>query len=128
MKIEIGSGATALTDIAASIGLAARLGENGENPYVTHIATDSREVSVGTLFLGIKGERVDGNDFCEEVLKNGAAAVLCEKAPKAGAAIVTDDTVLSLGRLAAAARRRLSCKAIAVTGSVGKTTTKDLIS
>ena len=127
MKIELGCGPTALTEIASSIGLRARLGENGEDPCVTHIATDSRETGEGTLFLGIRGERVDGNDYCEAVLKNGAAAVLCERAPKTGAAIVTGDTVLALGRLADALRRRLSFRTIAVTGSVGKTTTKDLI-
>ena len=128
MKIEIGVGSTALTEIAALIGHKARLGEKQEAPIVTHIATDSREVSAGTLFLGIRGERVDGNDYCEQALADGAAAVLCEKAPKTGAAIVTDDTVLALGTLANAVRQGLSFKTVAVTGSVGKTTTKDLIS
>ncbi len=127
MKIALGSGSTALTEIAASVGFSARLDENGRDPLVTHIATDSREISEGTLFLGIKGARVDGNDFCDEVLRNGAAAVLCERAPESGAAIVTDDTVLALGRLADAARRP-ALRTVAITGSVGKTTTKDMIS
>lgn len=128
MKIELGVGSTTLTEIAALIGKEARLPENREVPIVTHVATDSREISAGTLFLGIRGERVDGNDYCEQALADGAAAVLCEKAPKSGAAIVTDDTVLTLGRLANAVKQNLSFKTVAVTGSVGKTTTKDLIS
>lgn len=127
MKIELGNGSTSLSEIAAYIGATARPDENGRIPYVTCIATDSREVTKGTLFLGIRGERVDGNDYCETVLRNGASAVLCEKAPDMGAAIVTNDTVLSLGRLADAMKRQCPCRTVAVTGSVGKTTTKDLI-
>ena len=127
MKIELGKGSTSLAEIAAYIGATARPDENGQMPFVTSLATDSREVSSGTLFLGIRGERVDGNDYCEAVLRSGASAVLCEKAPETGAAIVTDDTVLSLGRLASVVKRQCSCRTVAVTGSVGKTTTKELV-
>ena len=127
MKIELGNGSASLKEIASYIDLTARPDESGRFPYVNSIATDSREVTEGTLFLGIRGERVDGNDYCKAAIRNGASAVLCEKAPNTGAAIVADDTVLALGRLAKAVKQQCSCRTVAVTGSVGKTTTKDLI-
>lgn len=127
MRIEIGNGATALTELARCAGGSVRPFEDGEFPYVTHLATDSREVCEGTLFLGIRGDRVDGNDYCAAAFTNGASAVLCERAPEAGAAIVTDDTVIALGKIADAYKRKCACRTVAVTGSVGKTTTKDLI-
>lgn len=127
MKIEIGSGATALTTLALYANEALRADERTEDVFITHVATDSREVTEGTLFLGIRGERVDGNDYCATAFQNGASAVLCERPPETGAAIVTSDTVLALGRIASAVKDRCQCRTVAVTGSVGKTTTKDLL-
>lgn len=100
---------------------------------VTSVATDSRAVGPGTMFVAIRGQRVDGHDFAEEAVQAGAAAVLASRALHArdGAplpCVVVDDPVAALGRLASWVRReRLACTVIGVTGSSGKTTTKDLM-
>ena len=101
--------------------------------YVTHICTDSREADAKTAFVALRGERVDGHDYIRIALENGCRCVICEhRTPELAASdatsIVVNDTELALSRLASAYRRYLSCSFIGVTGSVGKTTAKDLIS
>jgi UDP-N-acetylmuramoyl-tripeptide--D-alanyl-D-alanine ligase len=100
---------------------------------VTDVCVDSRSVPAGALFVAIRGERVDGHDFAAEVVAAGAVAVLASR-PLDGAdgtalpCIVVDDPVAALGRLAADVRRtRLHCSVVAITGSSGKTGTKDLV-
>lgn len=91
------------------------------------VATDSRLVGPQMLFVAIPGDRVDGHDFVAQALQQGAVLALVSRAVD-GPAIVVDDTVLAMGRLAAEIRRRLDrCRVIAVTGSSGKTSTKDLL-
>ena len=91
------------------------------------VTTDSRDVRPGDLFFALKGERFDGHDFVDQVLKQGAVAAVTSQ-PGMGARIVVDDTVLALGRLAAAWRGRFpSTPLVAVTGSNGKTTVKEMI-
>ncbi len=115
------------------------------NPSVSisRICTDSREAEEGTLFCAIRGERVDGHRFLPLVFSGGCPAALCEKLPDGwedlspdsplgntpAAALVVKDTVAALSCLSAARRaRELSpMHTIAVTGSVGKTTTKEMI-
>jgi UDP-N-acetylmuramoyl-tripeptide--D-alanyl-D-alanine ligase len=100
---------------------------------VTDVCVDSRAVPSGSLFVAIRGERVDGHDFAADVIAAGAAAVLAARplVDADGAAlpcIVVDDPVEALGRLAANVRRtRLRCAVVAITGSSGKTSTKDLV-
>lgn len=96
---------------------------------VDSFATDSREVIEGSLFLAIKGERVDGNDYILPAVNAGAACVLSQKtAPEAeGNYIIVEDTVKALGEIAAHHKATLHIPTVAVTGSVGKTTTKDMI-
>jgi len=96
------------------------------------ICTDSRRVRTGDLFFAIKGERFDGHDFLNEVTARGAAAVVVERdkipAPLPECEVlVVDDTRLALGRLATAYRREFNLPVIAVGGSNGKTTVKELI-
>lgn len=94
---------------------------------ITGVATDSRSVQPGDLFVAISGERVDGHAFAQQALGAGAAAVLAGRSIGLPA-IVVDDPVLGLGRLAAAVRAGLTgCQVVGVTGSSGKTSTKDLI-
>ena len=94
---------------------------------VNGVVSDSREVTPGCMFVAISGERVDGHDFAADVLANGATAILASR-EVVGPAVIVDDTVAALGRLAAAYRESLSdLRVLALTGSSGKTTTKDLL-
>jgi UDP-N-acetylmuramoyl-tripeptide--D-alanyl-D-alanine ligase len=95
---------------------------------------DSRAVHAGDLFVGLPGENVDGGRFAPQALAGGAWGVLVapEHAEAArcampGALIAADDPLLALQRLATAWRRALGCQVIGITGSVGKTSTKDIL-
>lgn len=112
-------------------------------PTITHICTDSREADENTLLCAIRGERVDGHRFIPGAAKAGCRAFLCERLPEGwermtsespmgegmAAAILVPDTVEALSRLARARREDelTSLRITAVTGSVGKTTTKEMI-
>jgi UDP-N-acetylmuramoyl-tripeptide--D-alanyl-D-alanine ligase len=96
------------------------------------VVIDSREVGSGDFFVGLPGERADGGSFAAGALEAGAWGVLVASAwardlPGEGAVIAVEDPVTALGALAQAWRRELGADVIAVTGSVGKTSTKDLI-
>ncbi|MBQ4526887.1 MAG: UDP-N-acetylmuramoyl-tripeptide--D-alanyl-D-alanine ligase [Clostridia bacterium] len=94
------------------------------------ISTDSRTVNLSTLFIPLKGERFDGHSFLIDVCQNGVAGYLCEKGNNVntdGFAIEVDDTSKALLDLACAYRKRFSVKLVALTGSVGKTTTKEFL-
>ena len=97
---------------------------------VCSLSIDSREIAPEGLFVAIKGDRFDGHDFVPQALANGAVAALVsqEKADGLGdRLIVVPDALDALGDLARAGRARSSAKIAAVTGSVGKTTTKEAI-
>ena len=97
-------------------------------PSVGYICTDSREADRETLFCAIPGERVDGHAYISAAMKLGCRAVLCEKHPdEVIPAVVVEDTVAALGRLAETYKKSFAHQlfAAAVTGSVGKTTTKE---
>lgn len=101
---------------------------------VSFVCTDSREADANTLFCAIRGERVDGHNYMASAAKLGCVAFLCEKVPQdmmsPYIAVVVEDTVVALSKLAEAYRdtylKRLT--PVAVTGSVGKTTTKECVS
>lgn len=96
---------------------------------ITSIVTDSRKASVGSLFAAIKGERVDGHSFIPTTAEQGAACVLCEEAPSVDVPyILTDSTPVALKGIAEYYRSLFTIPFIGVTGSVGKTSTKELIS
>ncbi|MFD1661156.1 UDP-N-acetylmuramoyl-tripeptide--D-alanyl-D-alanine ligase [Streptomyces caeni] len=90
------------------------------------VVRDSREVEPGSLFVAFAGERVDGHDFAQAVVEAGAAAVLASR-PVGVPAIVVDDVQAALGALARHVVGRLGATLVALTGSAGKTSTKDLI-
>jgi UDP-N-acetylmuramoyl-tripeptide--D-alanyl-D-alanine ligase len=92
---------------------------------VSGISIDTRSLAPGDLFVALQGER-DGHDFVEAAFAKGAAAALVSR-DMPGNVLVVEDTLAALGRLGAAARARGSAKIIAVTGSVGKTTTKEML-
>ena len=93
------------------------------------VVVDSRRAVPGCLFVAVPGERVDGLDFAMQARAAGAVAVLATK-PIDSPCVVVDDTVLALGRLAHGYLDRLATDApivVGITGSSGKTTTKDLV-
>lgn len=98
---------------------------SGPDVTVDGARIDSRLVRGGELFVALRGAR-DGHDFVEAALDAGAAAALVAAEIGRGTAIVVEDTAAALTRLATAARDRLPPRVIGITGSVGKTSTKDL--
>ncbi|QES50549.1 UDP-N-acetylmuramoyl-tripeptide--D-alanyl-D-alanine ligase [Streptomyces venezuelae] len=90
------------------------------------VVYDSREVESGSLFAAFLGERVDGHDFADRAIAAGATAVLATR-PVGVPAIVVPDVVAALGALAGAVVARIGTDVVALTGSAGKTSTKDLI-
>ncbi|HUQ00261.1 MAG TPA: UDP-N-acetylmuramoyl-tripeptide--D-alanyl-D-alanine ligase [Aeromicrobium sp.] len=89
-------------------------------------SVDSRAVATGGLFAAMAGEHVDGHDFVSDAMANGAAAILASR-PVSAPCIVVEDVAVALGRLARAVLKRLPTLVIAVTGSQGKTSVKDLL-
>jgi len=93
-------------------------------------AIDSREIQEGDLFFAIKGERADGHDYVAQAIAAGAAGAVIERpveAPDSAALFHVSDSLKALQRLAAWWRQRHNVRVVAVTGSVGKTTCKELI-
>lgn len=98
----------------------------GPDVEVDGATVDSRAARGGELFVPVVAAR-DGHEFVADALAAGAAAYLTARAPAGGTAVVVDDTALALGRLGHAARGRLPDRVVGVTGSVGKTSVKDLL-
>ena len=87
---------------------------------------DSRNVQPGQLFVALQGAR-DGHDFIPMAMEKGAAAVLCTRCEGDIPAIIVEDTRIALGQIARGERQRIGMKVVGVTGSVGKSTTKEMI-
>lgn len=99
------------------------------NAELTGICTDSRELRTGSLFIAIQGDRFDGHDFIKEAEARGAVAAVVRHAVE-GINIpqfVVPDPINALAKIAAAHRHDMHCPVIALTGSNGKTTTKEMI-
>jgi UDP-N-acetylmuramoyl-tripeptide--D-alanyl-D-alanine ligase len=118
-----------LTDWLGLDSAAVRQTEKGETT-LTGVSTDTRTLAAGNLYIPLIGERFDGHDFIREAVEAGAGAVMCQQDREVPAVdcpvIVVRDTLEALQCLARAYRRHLGIPVIAVTGSNGKTTTKDL--
>ena len=102
----------------------------GPDRAIAGVSTDTRTVAPEQLFVALRGERFDGHDFLEQAVTAGAGALLVTdgaRIPAGASALVVADTRLALGRLAAAWRAGFEIPVIAVTGSNGKTTTKEMI-
>lgn len=106
---------------------------NSDKIMVNAICTDSREAYRGTMFIALKGEKTDGHNYIGNVLSLGCQCVLCEKFPEENyggdcAVITVKDSLKAIGDIAALYCKDAKCRRIAITGSVGKTTTKEYIS
>lgn len=101
-------------------------------PAINGVSIDSRTVEPGDAFFAIKGDRFDGHDFAADALRRGAAVAVVDEAhyetvAADGPFVVVDDVLAGLRRLAAYARLRTDARIVAVTGSVGKTSTKEAL-
>jgi len=106
-----------------------KLISGNEDTIINDITTDSRKAEPGVLFVALKGDNFDGNDFADEFLKGGEAVVV-EKdlTPISGKGIIrVDDTKKALRDIAKYYRGKFNIPVIGVTGSVGKTSTKDML-
>src|SRR5690242_2973985 len=116
----------ALREVAQALGLV-----SGRDAIVTGWSVDSRTLQPGDLFFALRGPNHDGHTYISEVLRKGAGAVVADR--PAGAAgsealiLRVEDSLEALQALAAWARRQWGGDVVGVTGSAGKTTTKDLI-
>jgi UDP-N-acetylmuramoyl-tripeptide--D-alanyl-D-alanine ligase len=94
------------------------------------MGTDSRSQQRGVAFAAVRGERVDGHDYVRDAIDGGAPFVVVERddvVPMGATAIVVDDTVRALGAMARHVRGELAARVIGITGSTGKTLTKDFV-
>ena len=110
-----------------------------ENSKVTSVVLDSRLITEGGVFVAQKGEKVDGHSFIGQVFEKGAALVITEMTPDAvesvfktetakwGNYIIVEDSLIALKKIAKAYREKLDIPFVGITGSVGKTSTKEMI-
>ena len=119
-----------LTQIANACGGTLYLGDHLSEKEITGAVIDSRLIKEGYLFIAAAGERVDGHDFIPSAFEKGALAVVCEQPPKApaGSYILVDNSFTALKEIAKWYRMQLDIKVVGITGSVGKTSTKEFIS
>lgn len=95
---------------------------------ISGVSTDTRTIEPGMLFIPIRGENFDGHKFIDKAIENGAAAVLTELGGEYSVpAVRVEDTRRAMGRLASYYLNKLNIPTVAITGSVGKTTTKDMV-
>ena len=118
-----------LADILSSMEGATLVNVAGEVAF-DGVSTDSRSVAAGALFVALRGEVFDAHSFLPQVAGKGVAAVVVEELPAGWTlpAIVVPDTLVALGQIANYWRRQFALPVIAVTGSNGKTTVKEMIS
>jgi UDP-N-acetylmuramoyl-tripeptide--D-alanyl-D-alanine ligase len=106
-------------------------GRTESQARITGVTIDSRATSPGDLFVALPGERTDGARFAHDALRAGAAAVMVAgtpgDAPPDARTIVVPDPLIGLGRLGAEVRRRSGARVVGITGSTGKTSTKDIL-
>ena len=118
-----------LAEIAAACGGTYVGDEALKDTAITSVERDSRAIKDGSLFLAIKGERVDGHDFIEKCYGSGAVCAICEKAPENPSKpyILVDSTLTAVKKIAKAYRDKFDIPVVGVSGSVGKTSTKEML-
>jgi UDP-N-acetylmuramoyl-tripeptide--D-alanyl-D-alanine ligase len=116
-----------MTSLWTSRAIAEAVGGTASADFeVTGVAFDSREIGPGDLFLALKGETTDGHRFTRQAIDRGAAGLLVSE-PVDAPHVLVADTTRALNELGRAARARTGATIVAVTGSVGKTTTKEVL-
>lgn len=115
-----------ITLAQAALWCGGRVEEQYKDITFCGASNDSRTITPGQLFVALVGVR-DGNDFAPMAFQNGAAAILTSRPDTGYPAIVVEDSRIALGEIAAALRQHIGMKVVGVTGSVGKSTTKEMI-
>jgi UDP-N-acetylmuramoyl-tripeptide--D-alanyl-D-alanine ligase len=127
--VEAGRAEFSLDEVLAATG--GDLVRLGDRTRFAGITTDSRRLARGELFVAIRGDAHDGHDFLAEAAARGAGAVVVERShaerPLACGVVAVRDTLAALGDIASFHRRRHRPRIVAVTGSNGKTTTKEML-
>ena len=117
-------------EILAATG--GRIAHEGKKARFGEVVTDSTKIKSGSVFIALKGERHDGHRFVGDAVRRGAACVIAHQPlPKKilgrATAVYVRDTLSALGELAHYRRQRFAPKVLAITGSNGKTTTKEMV-
>ncbi|WP_394248881.1 UDP-N-acetylmuramoyl-tripeptide--D-alanyl-D-alanine ligase [Vibrio profundi] len=100
----------------------------GSDVTVQSVSTDTRTVEAGALFIALVGERFDAHDFCEQAVESGASALLVERELDLSIAqLVVEDTKAALGLLGSWVHQQCQIPTMAITGSCGKTTVKEMV-
>ena len=100
----------------------------GENRVVESVSTDTRSIEPGALFVALKGERFDAHDFCQQAQAQGAGALLVERELDVDLPqLVVADSRIALGQLASFVHKTCDIQTLAITGSCGKTTVKEMV-
>jgi len=113
--------------VRQALGMRADLAQS--DVQYASVSTDSRSVSTGDLYVALVGDRFDGHDFVADAFSKGAAGAVVSRpaaGDPAGRLYPVDDTLVALGRLAAWRRQQIDAPVVAITGSSGKTTTKEM--
>lgn len=118
-----------LEEIAVSCGGTYVGDEALKSSCITSVERDSREIKQGSLFLAIKGERVDGHDFIQKCYDSGAICAICEHAPQNADKpyILVPSTLEAVKKIGKAYREKFDIPIVGVSGSVGKTSTKEML-
>ncbi|GAB2667940.1 UDP-N-acetylmuramoyl-tripeptide--D-alanyl-D-alanine ligase [Vibrio panuliri] len=100
----------------------------GEDCTITQVSTDTRNIESGALFVALVGERFDAHDFAHQAVESGAAALLVSRPLQLDIAqLVVPDSKIALGQLAAYVHQQCTTPTVAITGSCGKTTVKEMV-
>lgn len=137
MSVELKLKKLTANEIAEAVGGTLEIyGDISADSENCAISTDSRETGKGMIFCAIKGQRADGNQFIPEAVAGGSSCVICNEVPDKAkemanetpfCAVIVPDTIKAMGSLAAYYRNFSNAKFVAITGSVGKTTTKEFV-
>ncbi|MBQ4091150.1 MAG: UDP-N-acetylmuramoyl-tripeptide--D-alanyl-D-alanine ligase [Clostridia bacterium] len=132
MKIKLGCGAANMAEVASFCGGELYdLGGGKGGATFSCVCTDSREADENTLFIATRGERVDGHDYIASAMDLGCRCILCERIPEGidyacAAFVVVKNSMEAFSSVGAGYRESFPLNTVAITGSVGKTTTKEL--
>lgn len=118
-----------LEEIASACGGTYVGDDASKSICITSVERDSRQIKEGSLFLAIKGERVDGHDFIQKCYDSGAICAVCENAPENTVKpyILVHSTLEAVKKIGKAYREKFDIPVIGVSGSVGKTSTKEML-